>query len=91
MPRPTVGSEYPKIHVCRGTGRFYLARWRSRGQRHWTVLETANGKMVRYRDAAAALRALSRAAPGMPDFYHGDVTLCADYYEPTSVYEIWRK
>jgi hypothetical protein len=73
-----------EVHVCRGTNRRYLARIRRRGERRWTVL----GKpRLTYK---AAVRAMSEAFASESHWFHGDVALVSDWYEPHSLVEMKR-
>lgn len=76
-----------EIHVCRGTGRFFMARakWPKYQRMNWTGPKRRTEKkalqdMVREWDRQTYI-----------PYNYADVVMCADYYEPVVVSALRRK
>ncbi len=70
--------------ICGGIGQMYVARWKPKGTRKWTVL----GKPTKTQ--YTALNRVIKAA-GKYDYERGDVLLIADYYDPIQVFEVVKR
>lgn len=73
-----------EIHVCRGTGRKFIALVRGRGERKWH-------RIGKPRDTCeSAALAITKTLFTVQWAHFGEVRMIADWYEPTTVWEAKR-
>lgn len=73
------------VNICRGVNVRYIARARSRGSRHLTLL-SKRGR-VQFR---RALSDLASAFDKNANYTYGDVLMLADWYDPRKIVEMKR-
>jgi hypothetical protein len=76
-----MNEEYANVHICRGTNRRYIARYRWSGMRRWILI----GRPRMTLQSAAVTVAKTLASNQNARF--GEVILVSDWHEPAVVFE----
>ncbi len=75
-----------EVHICRGTGTFFMARCRRYGARKWSWLGPKRNTEIR------ALHDMVREwNSAAVNYIEADVMMAADYYEPLTLAALRRK
>lgn len=77
-------TSHPTVHICRGTGRNYVVRLRSPYQRKCRLIS-------KHKTYEAAIKRLAKEMAVLSGHGRGDVLLCADYYDPTVIFEMIKR